>query len=543
MPPDACCRWLDSSFPDSHPTPRSLPCPALPQAPCPWPRPRGSSSRWLSWRQLAGTRRRPCWSAGERAAAPGLTRQCAGSSQVYCLLVCRAKSSVPPSSCRGQVEKIRDRGSHLAAGIRLSCQGPAAAVAAAAPSLPPAALPAHPPTHPPTSLSHPPLPTPLHFPGPPSALPCSYGEACTAVLVATAAGWVGAHLLVGPTGPVWGGARAQCILDSGSTGELQAGLAASPSMPCCNATVGWLRPTQQPRGVLLGEVRWCLPVLNLRRGKPLLSCFAGLAPSTAAQSDTVCLTVRCCPCRRPAQAVRSQVPLLSPGEALSLPLLLLLDVIELGLGPPPGGLAAAAAAGGEGNEGIAAGGGSGSAVALLSDPAAAEGAYVIHPSAAYALRLPWLPVLADALAASSSRGGGGRLPTALPPPEVRQLLACSCSGGGGGPGGSGSWGGAAGGGAAAGRGAAGILGGVAVGDPLGGSALVVVAADGGPRWLRPRRPAAAAAPPPLLGAAAAGSSASARGGGGAGASSAADKEVEAQIERTYGDVLRGRAGR
>eukprot|EP00887_Chlorella_sp_A99_P003857 scaffold11.g3857.t1 len=254
-----------------------------------------------------------------------------------------------------------------------------------------------------------------------------YGEAATAVLVATAAGVVGAHLLAGPLAPVWGESSPQCILEGGG------GAGSEPQL----------------------------------------------------------------------QAVRSQVPLAAGGTgagAAPPPSLLLLDVIELGL-------PTLAAGGGGAKTGSSS---SGSVVQLLQDPAAAEQAFCLHPSAAFALRLPWLPVVADALA-----GAGGRLPAALPAPEVQVLLECSGSGGGG---------------ARSGSGLVGLLGGAAVGDPLAGSALVVVGSDGGPRLLRPRRAAPAAA------------AAAARGGGGAATAAAggeADREIKEQIDRIYGEIVRG----
>lgn len=212
------------------------------------------------------------------------------------------------------------------------------------------------------------------------------------------------------------------------------------------------------------------------------------------------------------RAVRSQVPLAPQGVggrgvASAPPQLLLLDVIELGL-PPPQALGDAAG-----------GSGAAAAVALLPDPAAGERLYCMHPSAAFSLRLPWLPVLADALAGA----GSGRLPAVLPPPEVQALLECGSRDDRGRGGRAGGVGGMA-------TAPVGLLGGAAVGDPLAGSALVVVAADGSPHCLRPKATAAATEGP--MGAAAAALLPT-------GGASGVDREVEAQIERLYGDVLRG----
>lgn len=87
--------------------------------------------------------------------------------------------------------------------------------------------------------------------------------------------------------------------------------------------------------------------------------------------------------------------------------------------------------------------------------------------------------------------------------------------------------------------------GVAVGDALSGSALIVLEADGAPRCLRARVGAGAAAAAeeeeprvaPL--AAGAGSGTPAAGSSAAASAAAVEKDVEAHVARVYGDLLAG----
>ncbi|EFN60146.1 hypothetical protein CHLNCDRAFT_49671 [Chlorella variabilis] len=231
-------------------------------------------------------------------------------------------------------------------------------------------------------------------------------------------------------------------------------------------------------------------------GLHLLAGFGGGAAPAWCESAPQCVSEGL-----EIQAVRSQVGVVPTGSGQ--PALLLLDVVNLSL-PPPDGASAAAADEDDDGEVLAIGGGTSAAsVALLPDAVAPEVLYAVHCSAAHAITLSWLPLLAGLL----EEVGGARLPAALPQPAAELLM----------------------------RSGAGVAAAAAVGDTLSGSALVVLEADGKPRCLRPHRADATAA----AGGAGGGGAASAAAASAPAGGSAAQRDVEAQLATIYGDLRKG----
>lgn len=211
-------------------------------------------------------------------------------------------------------------------------------------------------------------------------------------------------------------------------------------------------------------------------------------------------------CRRPCHHLLChplwvQVGTVAAAMGSGQPELLLLDVVDLSL-PADGASAAAAANEGEDGFGDAGAGGAPASIELLPDASAPELLYAVHTSAAYAISLPWLPLLAGL---ADEGEGGARLPAALPQPGVELLV----------------------------RSSKGVVAAAPVGDALSGSSLVVLEADGKPQCLRPHR----AAPRGADGAAGAAGVPAA--GPGPAAAAAAQREVDAQLATIYGDLRKG----
>lgn len=299
-----------------------------------------------------------------------------------------------------------------------------------------------------------------------------FSEGCTAVAVATARGFLGLHLLAGFGGgaaPAWCESAPQCVSEGL---EIQ-------------AVRSQVRTTQQPAAAA--------PWLRCRQTTACAVILVVHVPPRGLQllAD---LSTRCA-------SGCTQVGVVPTGSGQ--PALLLLDVVNLSL-PPPDGASAAAADEDDDGEVLAIGGGTSAAsVALLPDAVAPEVLYAVHCSAAHAITLSWLPLLAGLL----EEVGGARLPAALPQPAAELLM----------------------------RSGAGVAAAAAVGDTLSGSALVVLEADGKPRCLRPHRADATAA----AGGAGGGGAASAAAASAPAGGSAAQRDVEAQLATIYGDLRKG----
>jgi hypothetical protein len=187
------------------------------------------------------------------------------------------------------------------------------------------------------------------------------------------------------------------------------------------------------------------------------------------------------------RAVRSQA---SSSQVAAPADLLLMDVIKLGL---PGGDE-------DEEEALAS---SGRTVALLRDPAVQDTLYCVHSSAAHAVILTWLPaVSAHVTEAEAAEAKGEPLPSLprLPRPAVERLQL-------GGPG---------------------VVDATAVGDPLCGSALVILHANGAHSCQRPASSVDAIS-----------SNGSAAPRSTSPPADIAVGQVQLQIDRIYGEVLRG----
>jgi len=140
-------------------------------------------------------------------------------------------------------------------------------------------------------------------------------------------------------------------------------------------------------------------------------------------------------------------------------------------------------------------------ISLQLDRASQDTLYCIHPGKAYAIEIPWLAVVADHLLTATERDENrSELMPALPAPRVEELLESL----------------------------PGIVDGVAVGDALCDSALIVVMADGSQACLRHGTVQSVQGVVTPVAASASASGNKIFSGG-----------VEAQIQRTYGPALKG----
>lgn len=219
-------------------------------------------------------------------------------------------------------------------------------------------------------------------------------------------------------------------------------------------------------------------------------CFQSMAPQCVAEG-TELRAVRCQAAAVPVQGLQHKQQLI------------LIDLISLR--PPLAGLQLESDSDEEENNGdgrTARTPGS-RRVSLHLDLSTADTLYCVFPGNAYAITLPWLPVLGDYFSsADSGRDSGsnrGGLVDTLPSSRAEEL----------------------------GSGSATAVSSVTVGDPLCSSALIVLYADGSVRCLRPQTSAL-----PASGAAAAGEDASAA------ARSRADADIDAHIKRIYGDLFK-----
>lgn len=142
-------------------------------------------------------------------------------------------------------------------------------------------------------------------------------------------------------------------------------------------------------------------------------------------------------------------------------------------------------------------------IGLCLDRAQYDTFYALTPTSAYAIELPWLPIVADTVAeAAEGNGAGSGLADVLPRPKVESLVCDTRFG---------------------------VLDGAAVGDALCDAALVVLHGDGSRECVRPRHAVALITAGDGADAAAVAVAAEQR----------AKADAEAHVKRAYADALKG----